>query len=107
MNAGLLDTQIIIQSQTQTQDATGQPVLTWTTWNTVWADVIPIKNDEIVAADRKTETSNYRARIRYISGLTEDMRVVFNSKNYDITSINLLGRDEGWEIFIKLNRQMS
>lgn len=106
MKAGVMDEQILIQSRSETQDTAGQPVITWSDWNTVWADLIPLKNDEIVASDRKTETGNYRVRMRWITGLTEDMRVVYNSKNYDIESINVLGRNEGYEIFIKLNRQM-
>jgi len=106
MKAGLLDRRIVIEQYTQTQNNFGELVPSWSTWNTVWADLIPVKGNEGFMAARKTEQAEFRVRMRYISGLTEDMRLNFQSKTWDILSINELGRQEGWEIIIKQHKNM-
>jgi len=104
MKSGLLDKRIVIQSATLAQDTMGQMVPTWSTHATVWADLIPIKGDEVTEANRLTQKVDFRVRIRYLSTLTIDMRVSYNSAYYDIVSINELGRKDGYELFIQLHR---
>lgn len=106
MKAGLLDKRIVIQSQTQTQDTYGAAVVTWATFKTVWADVIEAKNDEKFIASQKMDSVDYKMRIRYVSGVTTSMRVVFNSENYDIKGVQELGRKDGLMLFVALHKNM-
>ena len=106
MKAGLLDQRIEIQSQTLTKDSYGQDIPTWTTFATVWADVIPLEGDERYVALRKTENVLYRVKLRNLPNLTIDMRVLYEAKYYDIKSIQRLGRKEGHQLFIALQRDM-
>lgn len=51
MRAGSLRHRITLQTAVDTQDGTtGEPVRSWTTLATVWAEVAPLKGREIVAA---------------------------------------------------------
>ena len=111
MKAGLLDQRIEIQSQTLTKDSYGQDIPTWTTFATVWADVIPLEGRQLPAEERyvalrKTENVLYRVKLRNLPNLTIDMRVLYEAKYYDIKSIQRLGRKEGHQLFIALQRDM-
>lgn len=83
--------QVTIQEPTETEDSTGQPVQTWATFATVYAKV-----DTTTEFGRDLEVQlggsmNPRAYVlfttRYVSGLTEKMRIVFNGDNYNIVGI--------------------
>lgn len=51
MQAGKLRHRITLQSAVDTQDqTTGEPVRSWSTLATVWANVLPMKGREIMAA---------------------------------------------------------
>jgi len=106
MRAGLNDRKVVIEQRTDSQDANGQLVPTWSTWKTVWMDLIPIKGTEQFEANRLTEKVDFRAKMRYIAGLLPTMRISYNSVYYDIVSINELGRKAGYELFIKLHRDI-
>lgn len=104
MKAGLLDRRVVIQQATNTQDAHGQMVPSWSTWKTVWASLNPIRGAEQFEANRLTQKVDFKMRMRYISGLTHDMRVSYSGSYYDIVSINEISRKEGYEVYIALHR---
>lgn len=105
MDIGRLDQRIRIDYAVTTQDADyGTPVITWTTFATVWAnvqDVLPSKaerlTDDIVLANRPS-----RIRIRYLDGVTSAMRVVLLERgNRELKIVSgpaELGRKQGLEM---------
>lgn len=104
MRAGLNDRQMVIQQRSDAPDANGQRVPTWSTWKTVWADLIPLKGNEQFEANRLTQKVDFRVKMRYIAGLTYEMRLSYGSSYYNIISINELGRKAGYELFVSLHR---
>lgn len=105
MQAGRLDRRITFQSLTRTRNTYGDEVASWTdiaTTPTVWANVLELKGKEKFEASQITHHADLRIRIRYRSDITEKLRIVYNSKDYDIYSITEMGRGEGLEIFAKL-----
>jgi len=87
MRAGQLRQRIKIQSKTATQDSYGDEEITYTTWATVWAAVEPLTGREFIDGKMITAELTHRMRIRYRSGILEEYRVVFDSRNFDIISI--------------------
>ena len=91
MQAGKLNKRITIQQRTTTQDAIGQPVETWTTVATVWADVRGTNGlsfiKEAIKADADVSIARVSFRVRYRTDITAGMRVVFNSENHDIEAV--------------------
>jgi SPP1 family predicted phage head-tail adaptor len=88
--AGRLDRMITIESLTQTRDAEGGMVDTWTTFATSWAMIKNLSGNERsvtphggVAAEARTEFT-----IRYLSGVTAKMRVTYDGKYYNIAHVN-------------------
>jgi SPP1 family predicted phage head-tail adaptor len=66
MNAGQLRHRVTIQARTQTQDASGDPVTSWTTLATVWGAVEPIRGREATfAGDQVLGETDTRVRLRY------------------------------------------
>lgn len=98
MRAGRLNRRITIQTPTEVQDDHGQPIPSWATFRTVWAEVKQQPGKESFDADQVVAETNTIFRIRYLTGLTRKMRISYNSDLYDIHSIAEIGFKEGHEI---------
>jgi head-tail adaptor len=78
--AGKLDRLIVIQSLTQTKDAEGGMVDSWSTFATVWAKVANLSGNERRATDHGGKSPESRT--------VEKMRVTYGGKYYDIKHVN-------------------
>lgn len=78
---------ITIQSNTRANNAFGEPVETWADYAVRWAEIKAEKGTETFTSDQEVNKHTALFTIRYDSItklITEDMRVSFNSKIYDI-----------------------
>lgn len=98
MRAGGLDRQVVIQTATETQGATGEPAVTWGTFATIWASRRDTLGRERVMAGAETAMADAVFRIRYLSGVTAKMRLVEGSDVWDIVALAELGRREGLDL---------
>lgn len=88
MDAGKLNRRIVIQSQTATQDAIGQPLPdTWTTFATVWAHIKFNSGYESIKGEAVASIARASMRIRYREDITNKMRVTHNSITYEIKAV--------------------
>ena len=92
IRSGELRDRLTIQTVTEARDSLGQAIETWATFATVWGKLTPINGRERFLAAQTHAESTYRARIRWIAGLTAKMRISFNEKIYNITYIADDGR---------------
>ncbi len=81
-----------IQRKSVTRNAIGEEVVKWrdvvlTGDKSVWAEAWPMKGREFFAAQQTQYAADVRFRIRYRSGLTREMRVLWNDDPYDIVQI--------------------
>ena len=104
VDAAKLDREIVIESATGDQDEFGQPVQTWSTFDTVWAgknkDIRTRNKESYQASQLVAERQDY-FEIRYLPGLNESMRLKEGTEVYNIISIEELGRGEAMRIFAK------
>ena len=99
MDPSNLDRRITIQEPVVSKDGYGEDVVTgWTPVATVWAQVIPVSGREYFDAAAIRAEKTTRFRIRWRSGVTEAMRIVYDGRSYDILGIVEIGRREGLEI---------
>lgn len=99
---GKMDRRITIQSLTQGQGTRyGEPTETWSDWATVWANVYSGSGRELEAARQITAEIDTQFQIRYVSGLTPTMRILYEGRTYDIWRIQEVGRRNRWNIFCK------
>lgn len=89
MQAGKLREQVAIQQKSVVRDAFGAEQITWSTVATVWANVRSTDGTEQVesAVDQVVATISHSVLIRYRSGLSPAMRLVWRGKALAILSI--------------------
>ena len=87
MKAGQMNRQITIQSPSQTIDAYGGPVFSWSDVATVWAKVHPLRGRELIAAQAAQNETTVKFYIRYRPGITSAKRVLYDGKIYDIIAV--------------------
>lgn len=101
---GRLDRRVVIEKKTVTRDATyGSEQITWTTHAEVWAeakDKFSDTSEERVAQGARIVTRSTRLTIRWVEGVTSDMRVRVkrDGRLLQIVAIAEVGRREGLQL---------
>jgi SPP1 family predicted phage head-tail adaptor len=92
INFGRYDQEIVIQSYTETKSANGGVVRSYSTYASVWAQVLPKGGNEAQEAKEKTARRICDFNVRK-DGLTlnETMRIVWDGETFDITTIDRAG----------------
>lgn len=90
--AGKLNCRVVIEQRTAGVDAYGQPVTTWSTLATLWANIISPtgkSSAEQLVADRQISAATYSVRIRYRTDITAAMRLTYGGAIYNIEQVIL------------------
>lgn len=99
MNAGLLDRLIEIQSVIQTRTSSGQVSITYERFKRCYAQRINILGKrENVINSKETVIFDAVYRIRYISNLKNNMRLIDGNEIFDIKTIVPIGRKIGLDL---------
>jgi SPP1 family predicted phage head-tail adaptor len=87
MRAGALRRQVALQTRIASKDTFGQASVSWTTTATTWADIEPLSGRELMAAQAQQAETTHKVSIRYRSGVTPAMRVVYQGRNFNVLSV--------------------
>lgn len=87
IKAGKLDQRITLQQKSVTKNSIGEESVTWSDLATVWAHVMPLRGNAYYAANQQQHVIDARFLIRERSGLSTDMRLIWNGEYYDITNL--------------------
>lgn len=87
MDIGSLNRRVTIQHLVAGQDEIGQPVQTWSTLATVWADVRYLNGLETIKADATTSIAKASIRIRRRTDVTAGMRVTLGATVFNINAV--------------------
>ncbi len=94
MRAGTLRHRVTLQRRGDTRDGIGTVTETWTNEATVWASIEPLQGREYFEAQRENADVTHKLRIRHRSGVTREMRVIFEDRVFDIEAVlNVEERD--------------
>ena len=103
--ASKLDTRIRIERKTIIRDPQyGTEVVNWAEFGCVWAEVKDIlpSRAERMAEQIQIARRPARIRIRYLAGITPDMRVIIDTRVHQIISgPATLGRREAMEFMVE------
>lgn len=103
MRSGPLRHLIQIQQATETRDAVGGIVTTWSAVASPRAEIITLSGREYFAAQAVHSETTTRIRIRHRAGIVPKMRVLHGSTTYDILApIDPDGRKEELHLFCKV-----
>jgi len=95
VNIARLDRKIVIEQPIETV-VSYEASVTWQVYHTCFAAVSKFGGGEKFEAGKTTATNKVRFKIRFFDGITEDMRILYNGKYYDITEIQELDREGLW-----------
>ena len=87
LHSGKLNKKIIIEVVTETRTNSGAISEAWATHAEMFASITPVNGKEYFAAAQVQAENIVKFRIRYQSGLTTKMRILYNTNYYDIKSI--------------------
>lgn len=104
MNAGLMDELVTVQQYTTTTDSnTGEKLQSWSTYSTPWARIQEGESgSETVDADRREHKQTVTFTMRHDGGINTKMRIVWESKNYNIINIADLER----RMYLKIQAEL-
>lgn len=88
MRAGRLNKRIVVQQKTPAIDEFEGTVYGWSTFATAWARVVHLKGRELVAAQAAKSEITTKFNLRYMAGLSSEMRILYNGVAYDIEFID-------------------
>lgn len=108
MRAGQLRHEVVIEQPTETSNEYGDEITGWTTFDTVFASVEPIRGREYFLAQNVSQEESHqvthRIRIRYLSGVLPTFRITWGSRAFDIHSVlNTEERDIEMELLCTEN----
>ena len=87
MDFSKLRHKITIQKSISTIDSFGSEVNAWSDVCTVWASIEPIKGREFFAAQKENAETTVRICIRYRTGISADMQILYGNKVFEINAI--------------------
>lgn len=82
-----LNRRVVLQRRVAGKDALGQPNTGWQEVAPVWAHIRNENGAQTIKAGAETSKLKASIRIRYRSGLSEDMRVLYGAIAYQIQAI--------------------
>lgn len=88
MHIGAFKNRITIQYLESTINERGFEGEEWKEYKTVWASVTNLHGREYFAAATVQAENTVKFTIRYISGIDTTMKIMFEDKLYNITSID-------------------
>ena len=87
VTAGRMRHRVTIQEPVVARNGYGEAITTWTAVATVWASVEPISGREYFAAEHMQSEITHRVKLRYRSGITSEMRVLYGTRLLRIESV--------------------
>jgi SPP1 family predicted phage head-tail adaptor len=87
IDPGKLRERVTVQIASGTTNALGETVLAWANSSAVWASVEGVSAREALTAGQQETTVSHRVRLRYLPGLTQNMRFSWRSRTLDIISL--------------------
>lgn len=91
IEAGRLRHRLVLQQRSPQADGgggeAGDPWAAPITLATVWGRIEPLRGDERVRALRLEARVTHRIVIRFRSGVTSDMRLVFGARHFNIRAV--------------------
>jgi SPP1 family predicted phage head-tail adaptor len=87
IDPGKLRERVTVQQAAETRNSLGESVQSWSTFATVWASVEGVSAREALAAGQQDTTITHKVRLRYLPGLTQQMRFAWRSRTLNIVSL--------------------
>jgi SPP1 family predicted phage head-tail adaptor len=87
IDPGKLRERVAVEIASGATNALGETILTWSTASSVWASVEGVGAREALASGQQDVNITHRVRLRYLPGLTQQMRFSWRNRTLEIVSL--------------------
>lgn len=87
IDPGRLRERVTIQQATEVRNRLGETTQTWSTFVERWASVDGLSGREVLLSGQQQTEVTHRVRMRYVDGLTQQMRLLWRGRVFEITSL--------------------
>lgn len=87
IDPGKLRERVTVQIASGTTNALGETVLAWSNSSAVWASVEGVSAREALIAGQQDTSVTHKVRLRYLPGLTQQMRFAWRGRTLEIVSL--------------------
>ncbi len=98
IDAGKLRERVTVQIASGTTNTLGETVLTWNNSTAVWASVEGVTARESLGLGQQEISVTHRVKMRYLPGLTQNMRFTWRNRTLEIVSLLERGNRSEHEI---------
>lgn len=96
MRIGALRKRLALQSETLASDGNGGLAASWTTVASVWAEIMPISNKQVVSVSGVNGRITHKIIIRYRADVKTGMRFVQGSRIFTIRLVSTSDEVNRW-----------
>lgn len=82
-----MNQRVTLQSPAESKSRSGEVTLTWSDYATVWASVDGLSSRDIMQAMQANVVATHRIRIRNLSGVSHEHRILWRGKTMEIASV--------------------
>lgn len=104
IDAGKLRERVTVQIPSGTTNPLGETVISWSNSTAVWASVEGVSSREALVLGQQDTTVTHRVRLRYLPGLTQEMRLSWRSRTLEIVSLLEHGNRSEHEVICEEKR---
>ena len=76
-----------MEQATENRNSLGESILSWATFEEVWANVQGVSAREFLLAGQQQVEVSHRVKMRYLTGLSPQMRLSWRGRTLEIISI--------------------
>jgi len=87
IDPGKLRERVTVQIASGSTNALGETVLAWSNSSAVWASVEGVSARAALIAGQQETSVTHRLRLRYLPGLTQQMRFAWRGRTLEIVSL--------------------
>lgn len=87
IDAGKLRERIVVQQPVESRNRLGETSYAYETFAEVWASVNSLTSREYLLSNSQQTDVTHRVRLRFLPGLTNQMRIVWRGRTLQITSV--------------------
>jgi SPP1 family predicted phage head-tail adaptor len=87
IDPGRLRERATIQQATERRNSLGETTLEWATFAERWASVEGVSSREALDLGQVDVQLTHRVRLRYVDGMTQNMRLVWRGRTLEIVSL--------------------
>lgn len=87
IDAGQLRERIVVQQANESRNRLGETTYAYSTFAEVWASVTGVTAREFLLASTQQTEITHRIRMRFLAGLTNQMRISWRGRTLQIISV--------------------